>query len=398
MAFKLLELDLAEKLLPIPKDKNYQYYRILVRHHTKPVGWIQINCTSEDDISIEQQHEAIKKFLNWEVPQAAIANYLGIHQQNSIINNEGITVVVCTRNRTQNLASCLQALLALQYSLYEIIIVDNAPDNDDTYNLVKNFPVRYVRENRPGLDWARNRGIQEATYDIVAFTDDDALADRWWLQNIAKNFWDKEVMAVTGYVAPAEIKTPAQRIFEFGFGGMGHGFRRRTVRRAHLTDRALVWASGFGVGANMAFRRSVFNSIGLFDTALDVGTPSCGGGDIEMFHRVVAKGHMLVYDPDAIVWHNHRQHMPGLRKQIGDNGKSFGCYLISCYQNKTVKRTAVIQFFLVDWLLKWNLKNLFTSKKINKHLSLIELYGMMQSPLAYRRSKKWAKEVAQKHS
>jgi hypothetical protein len=84
-------------------------------------------------------------------------------------------------------------------------------------------------------------------------------------------------MAVTGLVLPAELESPAQVAFE-RYGGMGKGFVPKTTRRAALADRSLLWASQWGVGTNMAFRRALFAEIGGFDPALDVGTPAGGGG------------------------------------------------------------------------------------------------------------------------
>ncbi len=98
-----------------------------------------------------------------------------------------------------------------------------------------------------------------------------------------------------------------------------------------MSDRRLLWASGFGVGVNMAFRREVLDAIGGFDVALDVGTPSRGGGDVALFHRFVARGYTLHYDPSALVWHTHRRQFAALHRQVYDNGRSFGCYLIRCH-------------------------------------------------------------------
>ena len=78
----------------------------------------------------------------------------------------------------------------------------------------------------------------------------------------------------------------------------------------------------------MAFRRSLFTRIGAFDPALDVGTPTRGGGDLDMFFRVLKEGHVLVYEPRAIVRHRHRRSMEGLRSQIADHGVSFSAYIV----------------------------------------------------------------------
>ena len=394
MKTQLLEIDLSRPLTPITVQEGYDHYRILVRFHKRPIGWLAITQVSNGTISTTQVQQALKKSLLSDVVQQSLAANLGFYN-NELAAGTPISVIVCTRNRTRQLAKCLEALLALEYPNYEIIIVDNAPGNEETYELVASLPVRYIREDRPGLDWARNRGIAEARHSIVAFTDDDVRVDRYWLQAIDKAFVNKAVMGVTGYVAPAELETDAQHVFEFSYGGMGHGFQRRVLQKDYLSDRQLLWASSFGVGANMAFRCTVFNKIGLFDVALDVGTPSSGGGDIELFHRLVADGYTLVYEPSVLVWHQHRPTEAALRKQIADNGKSFGCYMITCFKRRSVKRSAILQFLLVNWWYKWNLKNLIKApKNLPRSLSLVEFMGILKSPAAYRASQKKARQIA----
>jgi len=398
MATALLQLELSKRLLPVTINDHYEGCRILVRFHRQPLGWVSFRKLTDNMISTDRLEMEIKKQLGWSLVQQSFINLLK-KDENVFSTFEPISIIVCTRNRTKQLTECLKSLLELEYNnTYEIIIVDNAPDNEDTYDLVKNFPLHYVREERPGLDWARNRGIVEARHNIVAFTDDDVQVDRYWLQAIAKGFLNPEVMAVTGYVAPAELETSAQSLFELGYGGMGHGFRQKRIQRGVLIDRQLLWASSFGVGANMAFRSSVFDKIGMFDVALDVGTPSRGGGDIEMFHRLVAKGHLLIYEPGMLVYHTHRQSIAALRKQIADNGCSFGCYLINCFRKRTVARTSILTFFLFDWLYRWNLKNLLRrSGKIPRYLSLIELMGMLKSPFAYRATQIHARKIKERY-
>jgi hypothetical protein len=149
----------------------------------------------------------------------------------------------------------------------------------------------------------------------------------------------------------------------------------------------------------MAFRKAVFARIGGFDTALDVGTPSHGGGDVEMFHRLVAKEHLFVYDPSMLVWHYHRREASALKKQVFDNGRSFGCYLIDCYRKRTVSRWTIIKFFLKEWLFKWNLKNLFSRRStIPASYTLNEMRGILTSPFAYIQAKRNDKQIRKKFS
>jgi len=220
---------------------------------------------------------------------------------------------VCTRNRPADLARCVEALCALDYpGTLDILVVDNAPSDDSTDILVRaRFPqVRYVRELRPGLDWARNRAIIEARGEILAYTDDDVVVDQLWARAIARVFAENPgVMAVTGLVVPLEPETAAQLAFE-QYGGFGRGFTQRWygINRAD-GERAAAehMATGkYGTGANMAYRRSVFSRIGGFDPALAVGTGTHGGGDLEMFFRVIKADFPLVYEPRAMVRHRHR--------------------------------------------------------------------------------------------
>lgn len=399
MPTKVVELDLSEAIQPIWGMESYDSVWALVRHHQKPLGWVWFDSPYPRSafISQEQIQQTVHDWFGPKLLQVGLGKQIfGNSSAESLTPvEEPISIVVCTRDRTTQLAGCLKALMGLNYSQYEIIVVDNAPTNDSTAKLVQSLPVRYVREDRPGLDWARNRGIQEARYNIVAFTDDDARVDTSWLASINQAFADPEVKAVTGFVAPAELETSAQLCFELVYGGMGHGFETKVMRRSHLSELGLLWASGFGVGANMAYRRDVFDAIGLFDVALDVGTPSHGGGDVEMFHRLVALGHTLVYEPSMIVWHQHRRLSSGLQKQIYDNGRSFGVYLLTCLRNQTARPLTVLTFWLVHWFWQWIVVRFIRPGKLPRHLVLVELWGMLHSPFAYIKTQQHAQRIAQ---
>jgi glycosyltransferase involved in cell wall biosynthesis len=305
------------------------------------------------------------------------------------------SVVICTRDRAELLDECLDSVLALDYPDFEVVVVDNAPSDNATQTLASRRPVRYAREDRPGLDWARNRGLSASRGEIVAFVDDDARPDRGWLRAIAAAFADPEVMAVGGMVAPRELETRAQMLFELELGGMTQGLTRRTIRAAHSTARDLLWVSSFAVGTNMAYRRSVFDHVGGFDPALDVGTATGSGGDLEMCHRLVARGHTMVYEPAAVVWHVHRRTLLGLERQLHANGLGFGSYLLTCARNGTVGRLSIIRFALAEWLWGWILKRLFRPGDVPRRLVWAELLGALRSPLAYRKAHRQARRLAQ---
>jgi glycosyltransferase involved in cell wall biosynthesis len=309
------------------------------------------------------------------------------------------TVVVCTRDRTDSLARCLASLRDLEYDAFEIVVVDNAPTSARTAELVATTSarmraprtLRYVREDRPGLDWARNRGIAEAAHELIAFTDDDVRVDAGWLTGLATAFSDPSVMMATGLVAPAELDTDAQVEFEDGYGGMGKGFLPRRWQRDSLVDTELLGAHHLGVGANMAFRRELLRRVGGFDTALDVGTPSHGAGDLEMFHRVLVSGAVAHYEPGALVWHAHRRDRAGLARQLRDNGRAFGVYLIGCAMRRTVPVMRVVRYAAIIWL-GWLVGRLARSlvgrDRLPAALRAAELWGAMQAPWAYWRTRR----------
>jgi GT2 family glycosyltransferase len=387
MLTQVLEVELTEPINMVPSPGRC---RVLVRHKGLPLGWINVSPKNAQETILEEDIvSAAKKQLGGTIVDHFLRGAEPLSRQ-----AEGclpVSVVVCTRNRTDYLGHCLAALRRLDYPVFEIIVVDNAPDNDDTMTLARSAGVRYVREERAGLDWARNRGIKEARHNIVAFTDDDACVDRLWLQSVNEAFRNPEVMAVSGLVAPVELQTPAQLLFELGYGGMGHGFTRKFFQKAKLAPKRLLWSSAFGIGANMAFRKEVFDNIGDFDVALDVGTPASGGGDVEMFFRLVNKGYTMQYEPSMLIWHNHRKSMEALKKQIRDNGCSTGCFLIHLYKKKLANRKDILKFFFKDWLWRWNLRNLVKPPKdFSRKLSIYELQGLARSPFAYRASQKLA--------
>src|SRR5262249_30750927 len=98
-----------------------------------------------------------------------------------------ISIVVCTRNGGQTIARGLEEISRLDYPDYEVIVVDDG-STDRTAELAARFDVRLIRTENRGLSCARNTGIEAATGDIVAFTDDDAWPDPDWLRYLANAF------------------------------------------------------------------------------------------------------------------------------------------------------------------------------------------------------------------
>jgi glycosyltransferase involved in cell wall biosynthesis len=233
-------------------------------------------------------------------------------------------VVVCTRNRPESVLVTLRSLLAMRYRPFEVVLVDNAPSSDATRNAVlaaygEDSRVRYVRESRPGLSCARNRGLAEAAADIVAFTDDDVTVDPWWLDGIVRGFRAVPAVAcVTGMIATAQLENSAQLYFHLREEWGAVCERRIFDLTEHRDDSALYpYSAGiFGAGANFAVSRTIMKEIGGFDEALGAGTVSGGGEDLEVFMRIILSGNRIVYEPGAIVSHYHRTDLAELTRQM----------------------------------------------------------------------------------
>jgi len=226
------------------------------------------------------------------------------------------SVVICTRDRPQELHRCLQSFARQSLPPDEVIVVDNASVTGETRDIAVSAGVTYLREDRAGLDFARNTGATAATGEIIIYADDDTALHPHLVRNTLAAFDDPKVAAVTGLVLPATLATEAQWLFEDQWS-FGRGYDRidYDTEFYHQTRIHGCPAWIIGAGANMAFRRSIFATIGLFDERLDVGQAGCSG-DSEYWYRILAAGYTCRYEPTAVVWHFHREQIAGLSSQI----------------------------------------------------------------------------------
>jgi glycosyltransferase involved in cell wall biosynthesis len=252
-----------------------------------------------------------------------------------------VSILICTRNRADLLPRTLASLRQLDYPDYEVLVIDGSPD-DATATLVRDhFPeVRYLTVGEHGRSYALNRGIEAARGTIVACTDDDVRVDRHWLAEIVSGFGDPRVACVTGLALPLELHTQAQAWFEES-GGFTDGFQRREIG-LDLPGAArslLPFATGkIGAGVSMAWRRAVLTEIEGFDVALDTLTPvwpwHSGHGssaeDLAAFFDALVLGHRIAFEPNAIVFHEHRRDLAALERQIYWHGLGLSAYLFRC--------------------------------------------------------------------
>ncbi|MCW3091603.1 MAG: putative glycosyltransferase [Ferruginibacter sp.] len=411
---KVTDIELAHPITTITGLEKYMRLQGLVRLHGLPIGYIHMPVIS-GQVHAQPLVEAIVEKYNAEIIHRLLQNWLASSNKAKEPELKDlfkaappppvsalplVTVAVCTRDRTNDLSLCLAALCRIDYPYLELLVIDNAPTNNATEQLVKtDFPgVRYIMEPRPGLDWARNRAITEAKGEIIAYTDDDVIVDPKWVQALATLFSENvEVMAVTGLVMPFELETEAQVLFE-QYGGFGRGFERRFHNyRGGKLPWGTLGTGQFGTGANMAFRLSIFDRIGYFDPALDVGTLTNGGGDLEMFFRVLREGYTLVYEPAAIVRHRHRREYERLKVQMAYNSKGLWAYFLRSIAAYPDQRGSFRRLWFW-WLTNWNLNRLVESylrpTSLPRELILSELQGCFNGFNLYKKARNRAIEIA----
>jgi glycosyltransferase involved in cell wall biosynthesis len=231
-----------------------------------------------------------------------------------------ISVLICTRNRAQSLARTLQTLLALPnadtYS-YEVIVVDNA-SQDETRAVVERCQrtharLQYRYEAKPGLSFVRNTAIRHSSGELLAFTDDDVLVTENWLAEIAREFaGDPHLQVLCGRVLLARTELARVAFLDQA--------EREVVRFPNVGEPVM--------GANMVFRRRLFEEIGLFDVRLGAGRFFAGGEDTELVYRALKAGHYLLYAPNVLVYHDHDRLTEAQACRLEYSyGKSYSAYL-----------------------------------------------------------------------
>lgn len=313
MAKKILEWDIASPPGDVPAE-GYPAARVLVWWERTPLGTVDVDAV-EGVFRAEDVRQAIVHDDNipTRLNRTQALRWLMRHDRPDATPLPSWTVVICTRDRTDDLRMCLASLAALDRTGGEVLVVDNAPSTDATRRLVEATPgVRYVLEPTAGLNHARARGAREATGEVVLYIDDDVRVEPEWVRAALRHFREPRVGAVTGMVMPAELETPAQEMFEV-YGGLGRGFDRRVFS----TDEFPATIAGAtGAGANMAVRRELILGLGLFDAELDCGSVTKTGGDAYAFYLLLSDGHKIVYEPEALVWHKHRRTAEDLHKTL----------------------------------------------------------------------------------
>lgn len=237
-----------------------------------------------------------------------------------------VSAVICTRNRPDKIRTAVETVLGNDYAHFDLTVVDQSTDGQ-TREIVEEIAaaddrLRYVPMAKSGLSKAYNLAIAATTGKILAFTDDDCIAPTGWMSNVVAAFVeepdgellygqvvaafpDDHGVALTPYLM---IDTP-ERLAK------GEGFRV------------------FGMGANYAARRQLFDRIGGFDEVLGGGGPLKSSQDYDLAYRAYEAGGVILLRPDVVIRHDgrrEREDWPELLTNYGFGDGAFYTKHVRC--------------------------------------------------------------------
>lgn len=218
-----------------------------------------------------------------------------------------ISVVVPTYNRCQLLRRCLAAVTNQDHPAYEVIVVDDASTDATGQMVRREFPqVRYLRQPaRRGPAAARNRGIAEARGAIVAFTDDDCVPPRHWLQQLCEGF---ERFPQAGAIGG--IQEPPEQLWRHNLLAR---YERYLTRQVYRVGERPVLGHPAPIGSNnLAVRRDLLLQLDGFDETF----PSAAGEDTDLLRRLADQGYASVSLPLAVEHHQEYRLAAFCRQQV----------------------------------------------------------------------------------
>lgn len=415
-----MEVELTEPLPAVSYDGRHRRAWVLARLHTEPVGTCAIPL-DEKGLTPGQlgtllwsalREPVTERFAAAGLPQPATLTGKGLaadpaawpflcHRRLVLDTAPFVSVVLCTRDRAGQLATCLHHLDRQEYPRFEVVVVDNAPASDAARTVVAgrttDVTYRYVVEPRGGLSWARNAGVAATSGDIIAFLDDDDEPDRHWLTGLAGGFARADdIGCVTGMTVPARLDTQAQALFEQVGGHCNARGCSADVFSRHGPQNPLYPLPPFGAGANMAFRREALASVGGFDVALGAGTPARAAEDTLAFTLLLLAGYRIAYEPAALMRHHHRRDIDTLRSQQYGYGVGLTAYYAALLRHQPSLFPALLRLVLpaAGYMLGPKAARWAAPQDLSAGLERRRRRGMLAGPGAYVRSVRRQARVA----
>ncbi len=270
-----------------------------------------------------------------------------------------VSIVICTKNRARHLDElALDSISKLNYSNFEVVVIDDA-SIDNTKEIVEKYKnkiknLKYVRnEKSKGLCFVRNLGVKNSNGQIIAFIDDDAVADKNWLKELVKPYLENKNVAVVG-----------GRIFV------------KETNRIHNRKKQIY-------GSNMSFRKEVFNKF-LFDENLKYSNYH---DEIDLIARIKNHGFGVICNEKAVVRHFLA---PTVRREKAHIGRKLNFIYLTA-KNFNLRLVEYCKIVLTTLLFGPKAKKILKIKKRNINEQLIDEIDGLRGTLSLKYRRFWIK-------
>jgi GT2 family glycosyltransferase len=224
----------------------------------------------------------------------------------------------------------------------EIIVVNNGPHFAAVEQVAQHHGARFVIELRRGVSRARNAGIRAATGSILAFLDDDSVADPNWLPFLLAPFRDPQVLAVAGSVFAQTLTDPVSRAFDYLHRARFPESQRTVDGKAE--NGSFPMRSALVGNANMAIRCEAFRRFGYFDTRMGRGTRIGSGEEPDFLLRILLGGGRIVVEPAARILHRHSTEWSAVRRWAFRSGCAHTAILTKYFLQESSLRGPILRY------------------------------------------------------
>ena len=218
-----------------------------------------------------------------------------------------LSLIIATYNRAQSLLRTLRSVVSQSAApeLWECVVVNNN-STDNTAEVFarfaaenEDFDLRMVTETKQGLSNARNAGITASKGEYIAIIDDDETLEDCYIESYIEFFDSFPTAMAAGGAVRAEYESHRPR-------WMSHYTERMIANPIDLDVVVTLFPSSrVPAGGNMAFRREIFDRVGLFNPRLGRnGQSLIGGEENDLFARLRAAGELLYFVPNAAIYHH----------------------------------------------------------------------------------------------
>jgi glycosyltransferase involved in cell wall biosynthesis len=336
---RVLDIELARADAGAEDDdtlavERYSTMWCLSRMNGVPQDLSFWDVTEDARVSLHRLRDDLRACSAFDVPTTA-----GLLPPVRTVSVEA-TVVICTRDRPVGLRATLASLQRQTDLDFSVLVVDNGSNSAASAAVVEELGLprcEYIVEPWPGLSRARNRALGTVHTDLVAWIDDDEVADTCWVSRLKEGFaHEVRPAAVCGVMLPAELEFEAQVRFEqYGGFNKGRGMAPEVLQMgASSVVSPLYPLPAFGSGGNMAFRTEALRSVGGFDPCLGAGTRTHGGEETRVLSLLLSSGQAVLHWPAAVTWHTHRREMAALRKQFYGYSAGLSAFYVSIIRSR----------------------------------------------------------------